>query len=241
VGYLAFFPGDLFFGPSLWKLSLRWRNILGIGILVGLLVLTWNNQALEKSNANFLTGKYVVFAIVSILLLAVCILFHPREHYMLPVFWFFTLAFCLYLSTETPDSYSWMAATVTFSIFLIKQPLFEQNSPIAPDKRKNLAVVEELKNRGFTKGGIIGTAAYYQVFLSPDIKEVRPSYKMEKPLSQFLKWNNVKCIVINRELKVRSYTDTSIERLIQYPERFGYKSVKPKKGGYRLLLSDLSF
>ncbi len=238
--YLAFFPGDLLVSPKIWALSLKWRNILGIGFLIGLLVLKWRENSTDRPLPTSHLNSIVLFILVSIPLIGICLLFHPREHYLLSIFWFSILGLALYLSTGLSSQHAWVMAAVVLAIFIIRRPSVEYNFTEEQETRKNLATVQELKNRGLTKGGIIGPAAYYQVFLSPDLKEVKPYYT-GKSLSEYLKWNDVKCIVVNRVIKVRSHTDTSIENLIKYPEKYGYQSVKPKNGGYRLLLSDLSF
>jgi hypothetical protein len=237
--YLAFFPGDLLVGPKIWTLSLKWRNILGISFLIGLLVLKWRENSTDRPVPTSHLNSIILFILVSIPLIGICLVFHPREHYLLSIFWFSILSLVLYLSTGFSSQHAWAMAVIVLLIFVLKKPVFEDNFTKEQESRKNLATVEELKERGFTKGGMIGPAAYYQVFLSPDIKEVKP-YFTGKSLSEYLKWNDVKCIVVNRVLKVRSYTDTSIENLIKHPEKYGYQSVKPKNGGYRLLLSDLS-
>lgn len=225
--YLRFYPGDFLNGYALWKIPGIYGNKIGMVLLIIIFASSFYMSRIKKVSLpkEYLVA-FILLGIASFPFLSACLLFHPRDHYQVPLFWFGICSFGLFISHSFPPKVYWIVSGLIVVVFLCTVPSYPYKINQKMGELVHFKTLQILKENGIKSGGLVSNSLFYQPYLGPDVSEVKMK-NGQTPLMVYLKSENVQVIIADWIFKEKAKRYPEWAKLISMPEEFGYKLIKP--------------
>ena len=168
--YLRFIPGDFLMPFPLFKISSIWANKIGMFLFLALIIFGFRHRVRGPYTFRFFSPKMglaIALSCCALPLLFACIILHPRDHYIHPIFWFMILFFTLWLSLRIHSSLSLTGAMSICLIFIFSNPTYPYKP--SPDSKplKNFNTVKHLQAVKIDSGGMISLNHFFHPYIGP--------------------------------------------------------------------------
>jgi hypothetical protein len=213
--------GQQFVGESWGFIKVLWVVFLAVFIF-----LCWNKFENKKLETNLLSSslkrELKTLSLIGLPFLMASLVYHPRGHYLVPLFWLLIFALGIFLKSFLSERTTSLLALVFILFFLVKAPTFSfpYVKKEGAQKRKTLQLLESTGKRS---GGFVGTGEHFEAYLKGEFNEVNTRFPETMKLKEYIQLKNIELILVNRGFRTRSKLDPRWNSILQNPGLFGFK------------------